>query len=162
MREILIKINKSKGIKSTLSVLSYAAVILSVISFLTLLFITSRRSLTDAAIVSLTSAIAFLLVTLTRIFINAKRPYEVYGFYEVRPKKKLGRSFPSRHVFSIFLIATLTLSLSMIFSAVLFLFGIILAASRVLLGIHFIRDTVAGAIIGVISGICTLSLLYFL
>ena len=32
-------------------------------------------------------------------------------------------------------------------------FGAVLAALRVLLGVHFIRDVVAGALIGVISGV---------
>jgi len=35
----------------------------------------------------------------------------------------------------------------------LLLFGIVLAVSRVLLGIHFIRDVVCGAAVGVISGL---------
>ena len=32
-------------------------------------------------------------------------------------------------------------------------FAVILAVSRVLLGIHFIRDVVCGALVGVVSGV---------
>jgi membrane-associated phospholipid phosphatase len=39
-----------------------------------------------------------------------------------------------------------------ILSSVLLILGIALAASRVLLGIHFLRDVIAGAAIGIASG----------
>ena len=50
-------------------------------------------------------AVSFVIVTLFRKMYNAKRPYEVYDFEPVIQKNTLGKSFPSRHVFSIFIIA---------------------------------------------------------
>jgi membrane-associated phospholipid phosphatase len=103
--------------------------------------------------------VAVLLVSLARRLINAKRPYEIYGFYIEKPKDKSGRSFPSRHVFSSFLIATLAYAFSPIFALILCGVSIILAVCRVLLGIHFISDVVFGALIGIFSGALTVILI---
>lgn len=102
------------------------------------------------------AAVPFIAVTLMRIFINTARPYEVFDIEELsvqREKGKKGRSFPSRHVFSAFLIGVLWLPYSVAFGIAALLFGVILAVVRVLLGIHFIRDVLVGAVIGVISGL---------
>ena len=99
------------------------------------------------------AAVPFVIVTVLRKLINAPRPYELYDFYIEKPKDKKGQSFPSRHVFSAFLIATLAIPTSIPLAAALFTVGICLSVSRVLLGMHFIRDVAAGALIGIISGI---------
>ena len=70
----------------------------------------------------------------------------------LKDRSKLGRSFPSRHVFSAFLIGTLWGMYSPPVCALVILLGVILAVERVLLGIHFIKDVICGAIIGVLSG----------
>ena len=87
------------------------------------------------------------------MMIDAPRPYELYDFYENKPKEREGRSFPSRHAYSAFVIATIAFAYSIPLGIGLVLLGIALAVSRVLLGIHFIRDVVCGAIVGVISGL---------
>lgn len=99
------------------------------------------------------AAVPFVIVTVLRKLINAPRPYELYDFYIEKPKDKKGQSFPSRHVFSAFVIATLAWELSPILSLILMLVGAVLAVSRVLLGLHFVRDVLAGCLIGVVSGI---------
>ena len=71
---------------------------------------------------------------------------------EKEPKKKKGKGFPSRHVFSLFLITVMSFPVLPILSSVLLILGIALAVSRVLLGIHFLRDVIAGAAIGIASG----------
>ncbi len=103
--------------------------------------------------VVLTLGIPFAMVTLSRALIDAKRPYELYDFYKIKPKKKKGRSFPSRHAYSSFAIATAMMFAYPILGGVLFFFSILLSVCRVLLGIHFIRDVTCGGIIGIISGI---------
>ena len=105
---------------------------------------------------SLMTAIPFATVSLVRIFIDAKRPYEAFDIPELeslRTERKTGKSFPSRHVFSAFLIGTLWLQYSVWFGLAALFVGVYLAAERVLLGIHFIRDVAAGAVIGVFSGL---------
>ena len=52
-------------------------------------------------------ALCFLAVTIFRKVVNKKRPYEKLPIQSLIKKDKKGQSFPSRHVFSIFLIATL-------------------------------------------------------
>ncbi len=104
-------------------------------------------------------AVPFLLVSVARKLFNTKRPYEVYDFYLEKPRSKKGESFPSRHVFSAFLIATLFYTFSLPVAIVLAAFGALLALSRVLLGIHFPSDVIAGAVIGILSGILGILLL---
>jgi membrane-associated phospholipid phosphatase len=95
----------------------------------------------------------FVLVTLLRRVIDLKRPYEVYGFYEEPPKDKKGRSFPSRHAFSAFSIGTLALRFLPIAGASVLFCGVLLSVSRVLLGKHFPRDVIAGALIGIATSV---------
>lgn len=97
--------------------------------------------------------IPFVLVSLLRHFINAPRPYELYGFYNTPPKNKRGRSFPSRHAFSAFAIGTLLCAYIPALGVIILFLGLILCALRVLLGIHFVRDVLAGALIGIISSL---------
>lgn len=104
--------------------------------------------------ITVPAAVGLLAVTLTRIFINAPRPYELHDFYEVKPRRKKGRSFPSRHAYSAFVITVL---LSNLFHpavvVALAVVSLALCATRVLLGIHFIRDIVAGMLIGILGGV---------
>ncbi|MCQ2413281.1 MAG: phosphatase PAP2 family protein [Clostridia bacterium] len=97
--------------------------------------------------------IPFLLVSLLRMFINASRPCELLDFYGEIPKRKKGRSFPSRHTFSAFAVGTLVLFYLPGFGLGILAAGIALAVCRVLLGYHFPRDVVAGALIGTVSSL---------
>ena len=81
--------------------------------------------------------------------INAPRPYELYDFYKERPRSKKGSSFPSRHVYSASVIATLLLFVYPIVGYVMLFFALLLAAIRVLVGIHFIRDVICALTLGV-------------
>ena len=46
-----------------------------------------------------------MVVSVSRKIINEPRPYEKYGVPPVLDKDTSGKSFPSRHVFSVFVIA---------------------------------------------------------
>lgn len=96
--------------------------------------------------------VPFVLVSLFRKWHDAPRPYEVLDINPVISKDTLGKSFPSRHVFSVFVIAMAASLLSPIATAALCLAGLMMAYIRVVGGVHFPRDVVAGALIGVISG----------
>ena len=105
---------------------------------------------------TLMAGIPFVAVTLMRYFINSERPYEVFDideFKEMKEERKSGRSFPSRHVFSALLIGILWLPYSVPFGVAALILGAFLGVERVLLGIHFIRDVLAGAVIGALSGL---------
>jgi membrane-associated phospholipid phosphatase len=153
MKKLLLRIYSSKKASLTLKIISHASVLCSVAAFCVILICAYRAEPWDAAYTLLFAAIPFIIVTVVRKLINAPRPYELYDFYKVAPKEKRGESFPSRHVFSSFIIATLIVPHSIPLAAALFVIGFSLAASRVLLGLHFIRDVAAGALIGIISGV---------
>ena len=97
--------------------------------------------------------IPFVLVSLMRRYIGAPRPYEIYDFFECRPKDSEKNSFPSRHAFSIFAIGVATWFAYPVFGSVLLTLGLLMCVIRVALGYHFPRDVITGALIGVVSSI---------
>lgn len=102
--------------------------------------------------VLLTPAISSIIVSMFRNYINAPRPYEVSEIKPIIKKETKGKSFPSRHVFSIFVIAMTLFYISKPLGIFLMVAGVILAILRVIGGVHFPRDVIAGAIIGIVSG----------
>lgn len=154
MEELLKKVYASKKATLALKIISHASVLASATVFAFMLVYTYFNApLSAVASLALSAGIPFVAVSVIRRLINAPRPYELYDFYEAKPKDKRGSSFPSRHVFSAFLIATLSAEMSIYICIALLTVGVVLAVSRVLLGIHFIRDAVAGAAVGILSGI---------
>ena len=153
MPGLLKSINDSEKISRALRLVSHSAVAASVIAAGLVALYTvglSALYLLYAAVILL---LPFLLVTLLRRLINAPRPYELIDIYPSAPKNKKGESFPSRHTFSIFLIATLCIPWRIYVAVTLAVLGVVLAVCRVLLGYHFVRDVVAGFAVGVISGV---------
>lgn len=97
--------------------------------------------------------ISFVLVSVIRHFINAERPYTKYDFIPLIQKEKKGDSMPSRHVFSAFVIGMACLSINVMLGIAILTVGVIMAIERVVVGVHFPRDVIAGAMIGIVSGI---------
>ena len=102
----------------------------------------------------LTPFTSFILVSVIRKCIDAKRPYEKYNIKPLFVKDTKGESMPSRHVFSI--IAMCWLYVSVPVGIIMLMLVAIMAASRVLAGVHFVRDVVAGFAVGIICGIAGL------
>ena len=103
--------------------------------------------------VFLVPAAGFAAVTVFRKLINAKRPYEVLKIEPLIRRNKEGESFPSRHAFSIFMVA---MAAGYVWTAAGILFlslGVLLAVTRVVGGVHFPRDVIAGAAIGICWGL---------
>lgn len=98
---------------------------------------------------------SFLLVSIFRRLVNRPRPYEAFGKPAVIKKEKKGRSFPSRHVFSSFLIALIWLPLAPLVGLLLLLVSLVLAIVRVIGGVHYISDVLAGALAGIVAGLLT-------
>ena len=98
-------------------------------------------------------AVSFVVVSLIRKLINFPRPYEVLDIDPIIKKSTKGNSFPSRHVFSVFIIAMTLYYISYPVSILLMVIGVVISIVRVLGGVHFPRDVIAGAAIGVICGI---------
>ena len=100
-----------------------------------------------------TAGVSFAVVSLFRRIVNSPRPYEILDIKPLMIKRTKGKSFPSRHCFSIFVIAVCWLRFVPIVGILLLILGVLLALLRVVLGVHFPRDVVAGALIGILSGI---------
>lgn len=102
----------------------------------------------------LVPGISFVLLSIFRSIINAPRPYEMPGAEPPIIKKDApGKSFPSRHVFSIFIIAVTAFQVWPAAGILIGIAGVILAYCRVAGGVHFPRDVIAGALIGIGCGV---------
>lgn len=93
-------------------------------------------------------AAAFALGSLLRAALNRPRPYEVYGLPPLVEKQTRGKSFPSRHLFSAAVIAAAFWWIEPRLGPAMTAVSALLAAVRVLAGVHFIRDVLAGAALG--------------
>ncbi len=107
----------------------------------------------------LTPLTSFVLVSVIRKCIDARRPYEKYDIKPLFNKATKGESMPSRHVFSITIIAMCWLYVSVPVGSVLLVLVAVMAASRVLAGVHFVRDAAVGFIVGIGCGIIGLWLI---
>ena len=102
----------------------------------------------------LVPGISFVLVSVFRSKINAPRPYEMPGAIPPVIKKDApGKSFPSRHIFSIFVIAVTVFWVWPVPGILVGIAGAVLSWCRVAGGVHFPRDVIAGALIGVGCGV---------
>ena len=150
---VLYAVYKNGSATKALNIVSKLSVLISILTFLSCLVCFSVTDWRVTAELAAVTAVPFVLVSVFRKILNAKRPYEVFSFYRTAPKKKRGQSFPSRHVFSIFVIGTALCFINLPIGLILMVMGAALAAARVLLGIHYVKDVLAGAIIGVVFGI---------
>lgn len=94
----------------------------------------------------------FLCITVLRKFLNSPRPYDVYDFVPLASYRKgKGKSFPSRHTASAFVIAFSCIGTGFVFWG-FFLLGcaFLIGLSRVLSGVHFPKDIIGAFIITLI------------
>ena len=137
--------------------------ICEVVFFAAMCFVLYKAYLASVGLlisVAVLSLFSLIVVSVARRLIRAPRPCEVYAELEFLKDDHGSFSFPSRHAFSAFLISTLALHFVPILSGALLFLSLLLCAARVLLGRHFLRDVVAGAVIGVISGALVLLFSY--
>ena len=160
MERILKAVYDNKNLSRSLRLLSHFVGVCAFALYFTAFLITVFSSLLGAVKLLAILGVSYVIVSLVRKIINAPRPYELYDFFETKPKDKKGLSFPSRHTFLVFAIATLTFPILPICSAVLFVLGAMLALARVLCGIHFIRDVLCGALLGVLCSALGLLILF--
>jgi len=89
--------------------------------------------------------------------LKRRRPQQAVPGFHSLIKASDQFSFPSGHSSGAFLLATALIVLIAGSSAVLFLWAVSVALSRVLLGVHFPGDTVAGAFMGSSTALFTAS-----
>ena len=90
----------------------------------------------------------FFLLSLGR-----RRPYQTWDIQPLIKKYSLGKSFPSRHVFSATVIAMLALMINPWLGGTMLFLAAILAILRVLGGVHYPSDVLAGYVIGILVGL---------
>ena len=119
-------------------------------ALLGLLLYTKNDGLLPAILIP---GISFIILSIVRDRINSPRPYEVFEMDPVINKKTAGHSFPSRHIFSMFIIAVTVFYFYPLPGILIGLVGAALAMGRVMGGVHFVKDVAAGAAAGVAAGI---------
>ncbi|MBQ2901457.1 MAG: phosphatase PAP2 family protein [Agathobacter sp.] len=107
-------------------------------------------------------AISFVLLSVFRSVVNRPRPYEKFEVPPVIKKDTKGNSFPSRHVFSATMIAMTFVFMSpWSWLGCIFLgISILLAVVRVVSGVHYISDVVAGMVVAIGAAILGYLVLY--
>ena len=101
----------------------------------------------------LVPAVSFVVVSLFRKKLNRKRPYETLDIQPLIVKNTRGQSFPSRHVFSVFVIAMTWGWICPPAGAALMVVGVLVALIRIVGGVHYPSDVLAGAVIGILAGL---------
>lgn len=157
-KETYIKmVNSIQGKKRLKRALVFANSILTGLVYISfpilLLALAYNKKYNQLIRIVLVCGISFVLVSVFRYFYNAKRPYAIYEYEPVVAKEKEGQSMPSRHVFSAFVIACAFAYINPKFSIIFFVVATLIAIHRVIVGVHFIKDVVVGAVIGIVSGI---------
>ena len=101
----------------------------------------------------LVPGVSFVVLSIFRKIINRPRPYETFDIPPVIPKDTKGNSFPSRHVFSATMIAmTFILHSPWSWVGLIFLVvSMLLAVVRVVSGVHYISDVVAGIVVAIVA-----------
>lgn len=94
----------------------------------------------------------FLMVTALRKLINEQRPYERYRIEPVFAKNTKGKSMPSRHTASAFIISMAMLRVNLYLGIGFLVVSFVIMISRVLAGVHYVRDVLVGMTISIVIG----------
>ena len=98
-------------------------------------------------------AAAFIVGTLVRKVIDRPRPYTALGFTPLFPKDKPGQSMPSRHCFSAAAIAGAAWYVLPPLGLALAVLAVLIAVSRVVTGVHYVSDVLAGLAFGAVLAV---------
>lgn len=102
--------------------------------------------------ITLSPLTVFAIVTFFRKIFNRPRPYEKFATTSVFGKNKKGESMPSRHTACAFIIAMAFMYVSIPLGIAYLIISALIMISRVLAGVHFISDVIAGMAIALLYG----------
>ncbi len=139
-RKILLLLNK---MITLLGYISYPILVI-------LVFIYQKEQLLKVIMIP---AAGFFILTFIRKGINRKRPYETLNIKPLIIKDKKGHSMPSRHVFSMTIIAVSWLIVSPIVGIILLICSLIMGMIRVIGGVHYPSDVLVGFISACLWGL---------
>ena len=154
------KISVKKGLCSFIRVSDAVLTVSVYISFVAIVMYEFSSGVRGAICTVVVCAIPFLVLSFFRRMLNFPRPYEVYGFSPLIDRKTVGKSFPSRHAFSSTVIACIAFKISVAMGVCLAVVSLLICVVRYVSGLHFLRDLMCGAIIGLTSGIMGLFILH--
>ena len=100
--------------------------------------------------ITLSPLTVFAIVTFFRKIFNRPRPYEKFATTSVFGKNKKGESMPSRHTACSFIIAMAFMYVSIPLGIAYLIISTLIMISRVLAGVHFISDVIAGMAISLL------------
>ncbi len=124
----------------------------ALIYLLTIALLVYREDLRFIRVIAV-PATSFIALSVFRARYNAIRPYEKYNFKTLIPKDTHGKSFPSRHVFSIFVCAGAAGYIYPKSGILIYIMGVLLPIIRVISGVHFPKDVIAGALAGILCSV---------
>ena len=118
---------------------------IGVLAFIILLILSFLENPWLCVRITLVCTISFVLVTILRKFLNFPRPDYEGAIYN----KKTDEAFPSRHTFSLAIIALSWLNVNVIVGSVLFGLSLVLGGVRIAIGAHSPRDVYGALVIAV-------------
>lgn len=95
-------------------------------------------------------AVTFLGCTVYRKIVNRERPYEKYNITPLFPKDTKGKSFPSRHTVSSFIISFAFMYINTGLGIGGIILSLVLSFLRPIAGVHYISDILGGILFSVV------------
>lgn len=143
--------------RKALQAVNHAATLTIATGFFALLiYLSIKREWLNALFTATVCLAAYFAVTLLRYVFKRSRPYDEKGA-GITPlfKKKdgTGKSFPSRHLTSAFVIGTVFLPYATWAAILIYALGSLLGYARYAAGLHYPTDLLAGALLGVFFGL---------
>ena len=124
-------VNSSKPLKYSVTICDSVLTKIAYAVYPVLIFCLAVTGNSDIVRAVAVPGISFVILSVFRYLFNAPRPYEVFGMQPVIKKDTKGKSMPSRHVFSIFVIAVTVFYFCPTAGICLGAAGVIMAAARV-------------------------------
>lgn len=118
---------------------------------------TARKTVILAGISALLAREVF--ANIIRFLWHRNRPYVTYHLRDLISKTDTAGSFPSGHATAMFSIASIVYFYNKRFGILLYVMAVLTGVSRVIVGVHYPSDIVAGALIGIGSGYLVYKLL---
>ena len=115
-------------------------------------WLTKKPPIYEMAKLIVIPAVSFRLLTAVRDKIDRPRPYETHDITQIIKKDKKGHSFPSRHCFSMACVSMVFMYVNRGLGRLFVLFTVVLAALRVIGGVHYPSDVAVGCAVGFLCG----------